>query len=94
MTADLFAADMARAAAAVTGGLVFGRLYFAALRKNVDFYSDGHPLKASALVLGRLVSAAMAFALAARLGALPLLTAFIGFLLARALALRAARRIA
>jgi hypothetical protein len=93
MIAALFASDVARAAATAAGGLFFGRLYFAALRKNVDFYGGGRPLSASALVLGRLVCAVMVFALVSRLGKVTLLTTFFGFLLARALAVRAARRI-
>ena len=76
-------------------GLVFGLVHFAALRRTVDLYSAGRSrLAAAALTLGRIAGTIVFFGLAARLGALPLLSAFLGFLLARTLALRAARRTA
>lgn len=73
-------------------GLLFGLLYFAVLRRTVALFVGDHgwsrPL---ALTLGR-VGASVAFLLvAAKLGAAPLLAAFIGFLIARALALHAER---
>jgi hypothetical protein len=76
-------------------GLVFGLVHFAALRRTVELYSAGRVrLAAAALTLGRITAAIVFFGLAARLGALPLLSAFLGFLLARMLALRAPRRTA
>ena len=81
--------------AAALAGLVFGIVHFALLRRAVDLCSVARGrLAAAALTLGRIAAAIVFFGLAARLGALPLLSAFLGFLLARALALRAARRTA
>jgi len=86
---------LALAAAALLGGVAVGLLYFAALRRAVDACATrrgwGGPLLLTAL---RLVGAAVAFGLAARLGAVVLLAAFLGFLAARAVALRNARRVA
>jgi hypothetical protein len=83
------------ACAAALGGLVFGLMHFAALRRTVDLYSHGRSrLAAVALTLGRIAGAILFFGLAARVGSLPLLSAFLGFLLARTLAVRAARRTA
>ena len=74
-------------------GLAFGFCYFAVLRRTADLYGRGR-LVPAALTLGRLGAAILFFSLASRNGALPLLTGFLGFLLARGLALRAARRAA
>lgn len=79
--------------AAGFAGLICGLVHFAALRRTVDLYSAGRGrLAAAALTLGRIAGAILFFGLAARLGALPLLSSFLGFLLARTLALRAALR--
>ena len=87
--------SIALAAAWTLGGLVLGLAYFSALRRTVEVFADGRGrLLPAALTLGRLAAAILFLGLAARFGALPLLTAFLGFLLARALALRAARTIA
>ena len=81
--------------AAGFAGLVFGIVHFAALRRTVELYSSGRSrLAAAALTLGRIAGAILFFGLAARLGSLPLLSFFLGFLLARTLALRAAGRTA
>jgi hypothetical protein len=81
--------------AAALAGLVFGLMHFAVLRRTVELYSGGRSrLAAAALTLGRIAGAIAFFGLAAKLGALPLLSSFLGFLLARTLALRAARRTA
>jgi hypothetical protein len=83
----------ALAFAAALVGLLFGIIHFAALHRNVELYTRGRSgFAAAALTLGRLAGAVVLFSLAAKLGALPLLSAFLGFLLARWLALRAARR--
>ena len=88
-----FAAALGSGGAAA--GLVFGLVHFAALRRTVELYSAGRVrLAAAALTIGRIAAAIVFFGLAARLGALPLLSAFLGFLLARWLALRAPRRTA
>ena len=80
--------------AAVFGstGLAFGWAYFTALRKTVGRFAEGHGWRAAGLTLARIAGAILFFGAAARFGALPLLMAFIGFLIARTLALRAARR--
>jgi hypothetical protein len=81
--------------AAALAGLVFGLMHFAGLRRTVELYSGGRSrLAAAALTIGRIAGAILFFGLAAKLGALPLLSSFLGFLLARTLALRAARRTA
>ena len=81
--------------AAVLVGLVFGLVYFAAVLRTVQLYIKGRSRFAMiALTLGRIAVAIAFFSLAARLGALPLLSSFLGFLLARVLALRVARRTA
>ncbi len=76
-------------------GSVFGFLYFAALRRTAALVTEGRnwfgPL---AFTLGRVGAAVVFFGIAAQLGAASLLAAFIGFLLARMIALRAARRAA
>jgi hypothetical protein len=87
----MIGASLAFAAAFV--GLLFGIVYFAALRRTAELYTSGRGgFAPGALILGRLAGAIVLFGLAAKLGALPLLSAFLGFLLARWLALRAARR--
>lgn len=76
-------------------GLVFGLVYFAALRRTIALFAEGRswfgPL---ALTLGRVVAAVIFLGVAAHLGVASLLAAFIGFLLARTIALRAVRRTA
>lgn len=75
-------------------GFAFGLVYFAALRRTVALFAAGRGwLGPSALTLGRMGSAVALLAFIARLGAAPLLAAFLGFLLARALALHAVRRV-
>ena len=95
MTGVSLAFAAALGASGAAAGLVFGLVHFAALRQTVELYSAGRsPLAAAALTLGRIIVAIVFFGLAARLGSLPLLSAFLGFLLARTLALRGPRRIA
>jgi len=91
MTDVAFASAAALASGGATSGLVFGLVHFAAMRRTVDLYGAGRCLAPAALTLGRLAGAIAFFGLVAQLGALPLLSAFLGFLLARTLALRAAR---
>ena len=74
-------------------GLVLGLLYFAALKRSVGLLVGGKGwLGPLALTLGRIGAAVAVLFVAARFGAAPLLAAFIGFLTARAVALRAERR--
>jgi hypothetical protein len=75
-------------AAALLSGLAFGCAYFAVLRRTVDLYAAGHGLLVPAIfTAGRLATAIFFLGAAARIGALPLLLAFLGFLAARAFAL-------
>jgi hypothetical protein len=81
--------------AAVTffAGLAFGFGYFAVLRRTIDLYVLGRGRVVPAiLALGRFAATILLFAATATSGALPLLAGFMGFLLARAVALRATRR--
>jgi len=94
MTGVEFASAAALAAGGAAGGLVFGFMYFAALRRAVDFFGAGRRLAPATLTLGRLAGAIAFFALVAQLGALPLLSAFLGFLLARMITLRTVRNTA
>ncbi len=74
-------------------GFVVGLLYFATVQRTAVLFAAGRGwLAPVALTVGRIGAAATFLALAARLGAAPLLAAFAGFLLARAVALRVARR--
>ena len=95
MTGDSLAFAAALGLGGTAAGLIFGLVHFATLRRTVELYSAGRGhLLAAVLILGRIAAAIVFFGLAARLGSLPLLSSFLGFLLARTLALRAARRTA
>jgi hypothetical protein len=75
-------------------GFGFGLLYFAALERTVSLFAAGCGwLSPLAFTLGRIAAAGIFLGLAAKFGAVSLLAAFAGFLLARAVALRAARRV-
>ncbi len=74
-------------------GLTFGLVYFRGLHRTADLLVGGHSwLRPACLTLARLLGAILGLAFIARLGALPLLASFLGFLLARMIALRSARR--
>jgi N-ATPase, AtpR subunit len=91
MTHHQFAAAL-EATAALGLGATLGLVYFACLRKTVTlFAADGGWAGPAMLTVGRFVAAAAAFALAARLGAVPLLSGFAGFVLSRGIALRRVR---
>jgi hypothetical protein len=79
------------AATAFLGALAFGFAYFAVLRRTVELYATGHGILPAILTLGRLAAVILLLGVTARVGVLPLLVSFIGFLLARALALRGVR---
>jgi F1F0 ATPase subunit 2 len=85
--------SLLRAAALAATGVVVGRCYFEVLRWSVARYASGRSsaLQGAALALGRILCAAALLLFAARLGALPLLAAFLGFIAARTWALRAVR---
>jgi hypothetical protein len=79
--------------AAMAAGLLFGRLYFAALSRTVASFLGGKgwagPL---ALTAGRIGGAVIFLLIVAQQGAAPLLGSVTGFLIARAIAVRARRR--
>ncbi len=93
MTPHSLTETCALAAALAVAGVILGRCYFGVLRWSVARYTTGRTdtLQSAALALGRMLCAAGLLAIAARLGALPLLAAFLGFLAARTSAVRAAR---
>lgn len=94
MTGALFSSTPLFYAAIGFGGFVFGLVYFAAIQRTATLFAAGSGwLAPAALTIARIISAVTLLALAAKLGAVPLLAAFAGFLLARAVALRAARRL-
>lgn len=74
-------------------GLALGLLYFRALRRTADLFASGGDWRGPVLLsLSRLAAAVIVLGLMAKLGAVPLLAGFFGFLAARMMALRAARR--
>lgn len=73
-------------------GVALGRSYFAALRRGVAAYTAAQPLRSIGWMLARLAAAALFFAFTVRWGPWSLLGAFAGFLTARQLAVRVARR--
>lgn len=95
MTGTRFASDVAVAGVFAVAGLGFGLGYFAALRRTVTGFAAGSGwLLPATLTLGRFAAALLFFGVAASLGRLPLLLAFLGFLTGRVLVLRAVRRAA
>jgi F1F0 ATPase subunit 2 len=94
MTNSLLAAGLTTTAASMlAAGFILGLVYFAVLRWTVSLYAAGRSRVGPAvLTLARLAGAAGVLAFAARLGALPLLATFLGFLLARALSMHVVRR--
>jgi len=93
MSEGSFAAEAPLILAMSAAGVAFGLLYFAALRRTVAHLAARSGWATPLLFTVSRIGAALVFlALAAMLGAAPLLAAFAGFLVARALALRAVRR--
>jgi len=87
MSPLLFAAE---GGGSLLAGFAAGLGYFALLRWSTGlFLAGGGWARPVALTLARLGFMALLLGLAARVGALPLLGVFLGFLLARGLALRA-----
>ena len=95
----------ALAALSVAAGFVFGYGYFLALRRSIDYQSArGAGLHSLLWALARIAAATLFFAVLARWSAAAigetarqwtaaaLLAAFAGFIVARQLALRSARR--
>lgn len=78
---------------AVLAGVAFGLVYFRALRWTVAFISGGRGLlRPAGLTIARIVAALVFLTAMAQLGAMTLLASFVGFLLARMIALRAEQR--
>jgi hypothetical protein len=74
-------------------GFAAGLVYFAMLRRTAELCGSACGwLGPAALTLGRVAGAAILLAFAAKLGAGPLLAAFLGFLLARTAMLHTVRR--
>ena len=91
MTDDALTAALA--AGMIISGFAFGLLYFATLKRAAALFASGSSwMGPLGLTLGRIAAAVIFLSLAARLGAAALLAAFLGFLVARALALRPERR--
>ena len=87
--------DTTAVAVFAAAGLVLGMGYFASLRRGVRIAVARHAwLPYMLLALARIAAAALFFTFAARWGMAALLGALAGFLLARQLAARAARRLA
>ncbi len=91
MTHEALLSTPSLAIAMALTGFAFGLVYFAALRRTATLIVAGSRVFALALTLGRIGAAILFLGLAAKLGAASLLAAFLGFLLARMVALRAAR---
>lgn len=79
---------------AILAGLVVGFAYFRALRRTADLFAQG---RGAALPLGltvvRLAGLIAVLSLAVQLGALALIACFLGFLLARGIAMRTASEV-
>jgi hypothetical protein len=89
---DALASTPVLASATALLGLTLGLLYFRALQRTSDLLVSGHGwLRPAALTLARLMGAVLVLTFMARLGAMPLLAGFLGFLLARMTALHSAR---
>jgi hypothetical protein len=89
VTHETFSSIAGLALAMAFTGFAFGLVYFIVLHRTVTlFASGGGWLGPSALTLGRIGAVTILLALAARLGAAPLLATFLGFLSARAVVLR------
>lgn len=85
-------ATVALAVAMALIGLAVGWAYFRALRRTVELFAAGRDWRAAAaLGFVRIAGAVVVLALMARLGAIALLSGFVGFLLARMIVLRATR---
>lgn len=79
---------------AMLAGLVVGLAYFRALRLTADMFAQGRgatlPLGLSLVRLAGLIAV---LSLAVQLGATTLIACFLGFLLARAIAMRTAPKV-
>ena len=86
-------ATIALALAVAAGGMVLGLGYFFALRRTVDALLDeGRTVTVAGLTVLRIGGAVLLLTVLAQLGPLMLLSGFAGFLGARLIATRRARR--
>lgn len=93
MIDTLLANPVAVATVMVLAGVGLGLAYLGALRRTVEALAHGAGWRMPmALTVARLAAAAGLLFLAAKLGAIPLLATFAGFLLARSVILRRVRR--
>ncbi len=84
--------ELAQAPVFFAAGLIIGTLYFFLLEKTVASFTSGTPLvQIIPLYLARVIVAFAAFWVIAQVGATALLTALLGFLVARHVARRRAR---
>lgn len=89
MSPPRFSENLLLMASAGASGVIFGRGYFVLLRRWVaGFAARGAASRSGASAVARIAAAVAFFTLAAHYGAVALLSAFAGFLLARTLALR------
>ncbi|MBI1179278.1 MAG: hypothetical protein GC201_01890 [Alphaproteobacteria bacterium] len=92
MSGDGAVTVVALAVVMAGAGALLGMVYFRALRRTADAVVDGGWSRAVVFTVARIALAVALFAAAARFGPVPLLAAFAGFLAARVLAVRMARR--
>lgn len=84
---------LALAAPMAVAGILLGFIYFACLRRTVALFAGGGGWAGpAALTLARFGVAVVVLGFIARLGAVAILAAFLGFLIARTIALRQAQR--
>ena len=94
MTHDTLASAVGLPLVMAVVGMGFGLTYFAALRRTAALIATQSKWRVPVLLtLGRVSAAMILFAFASTLGAATLLAAFTGFLSARAVVLRSARRV-
>ena len=92
MSEGLLANAVVAESGMLAAGVLFGFGYFRALRWTTQLYGTRRVAGPAMLTLARLFGAALFLGFAARMGALALLTGFLGFLVARGLAMHAVRR--
>ncbi|MFC3675705.1 N-ATPase subunit AtpR [Ferrovibrio xuzhouensis] len=91
MMHDLLTSPFLVFPAAAVFGFGFGLFYFGAIRQTAEQIAGrGGWLRPAVFTLARLAAAILLFAFMARLGAFPLLAAFGGFIVSRAVARRGA----
>jgi F1F0 ATPase subunit 2 len=93
MNGDIPSSTITLASGAALAGLALGLVYFHALRRTVELFATGRgrfgPI---VLTLGRIAGAFIVLVFMARLGAAALVASFLGFVIAREVAVRRERR--